>query len=140
VFEGRLRRRRNSRSGSGTGVRHVSVGAHQKQFMLLRTCRSTSYLRQTHCTVLCGQTPLTELRFVKEWWKLLLRLDPLGLNGRGWGEIIQMNGSFVLSGEKRIVCETDGFRCVGKGINTEERAAYRKPCMPSYGKDVISLV
>jgi hypothetical protein len=51
-----------------------------------------------------------------------------------------MNGSFVLSDEKRIVCETDGFRCVGKGKNTEERAAYRKPCMPSYGKDVISLV
>ena len=87
MFVGRLRGRRNSRSGSGTGVRHVSVGAHQKQVMLRPTCRSTSYLRRMYCTVLYGQTPLTDLGFVKESWKLLLlRLDPL--NGRNWGEII----------------------------------------------------
>jgi hypothetical protein len=51
-----------------------------------------------------------------------------------------MNGSFDFSDENYAVCETDGFRCVGKEINIEERAAYGKPCMPSYGKDVISLV
>jgi hypothetical protein len=87
VFVGRLRGRRNSRSGSGTGVRHVSVGAHQNQVMLRPTCRSTSYLGRMYCTVLYGQRPLTGGLEVKVFgWKLLLRLDPL--NGPGWGEII----------------------------------------------------
>jgi hypothetical protein len=86
VLVGRLRGRRNSRSGSGTGVRHVSVGAHQGQVMLRPTCRSTSYLRRMYCTVLYGQRPLTGLEVKVFGWKLLLRLDPL--NGRSWGEII----------------------------------------------------